>query len=322
MKLDLLWTIIHPVDTSRLDLDLLQALEVLLAERNVTRAAARLGLSQPALSAQLARLRTMFGDALLVPGRRGMAPTAKALELQEPLRAALDQVRAVVTARRSFDPTKARMTVHVAASDYVQSAVLLDLALALRRDAPGLRLAIRALDVPALVSAMERGDVDVAVLTTDLVPPSLRRRPLFDERYVAVARKDHPIVRGRLGLDRFAKLEHVMVSPLGGGFRSPVDGALAALGRKRDVVLSAASFLFVLEAIERSDMVALVPSRLVRDRGDRLRTFEPPLPVPGFSIVMAWHDRNHDHAGHRWVRQALADVVSARRGVEAPRREG
>ncbi len=311
-KLESFWPTIHAVDTSRIDLNLLESLEALLAERNVTRAARRLGLSQPALSAQLARLRTFFDDALLIPGRRGMTPTAKALELQEPLRAALDRLRGVVTANRSFDPLRARLTVRIAASDYVQVAVLLELALALRRSAPGVRIAIRSLDVPALEAQMERGDVDLAVLTPELAPGALRRLPLFEERYVAVVRRGHPTLRRRLTLEQFARLEHVIVSPLGGGFTTPVDALLSARARKRSVVLSASSFLFVLETIRRSDMLALVPARLIGQSEGGVCVFEPPLPVKGFKIVMAWHDRTHDHAGHRWVRTALSESVSPR----------
>lgn len=298
------------MDTSRIDLNLLQALEALLAERNVTRAAKRLGLSQPALSAQLARLRLFFDDTLLIPARRGMTPTAKALELQEPLRAALERLRGVVTAKRAFDPQTARSTVRIAASDYVQVAVLLDFTLALRRSAPGVRIAIRTLDLPTLAMQMERGDVDIALMTPELAPGSLRRLPLFDERYVAVVRRDHPAVRKSLTFEQFVRLEHVIVSPLGGGFTTPVDVALSArTQKKRDVVLSAASFLFVLETIRRSDMIALVPSRLVRQSDDHVRIFEPPLPVKGFKILMTWHDRNHDHVAQRWVRQALFESV-------------
>lgn len=312
LKLAFLWSTIHAVDSSKIDLNLLQSLEALLAEQNVSRAAKRLGLSQPALSAQLARLRTVFDDKLLVPARRGMTPTAKALELQEPLRAALDQLRGVVTAKRAFDPLKARLTVRIAASDYVQIAVLLELAIQLRRSAPGVRLAIRSLDVPTLEAQMERGDVDIAVLTPELAPASLRRLLLFDERYVAVVRRDHPTVRKHLTLDQFTRLEQVIVSPLGGGFTTPVDAALSGHEKKRSVVLSASSFLFVLETVQRSDMLALVPARLVRDRTDCLRILEPPLPVKGFKILMTWHDRNHDHAGHRWVRQAMFELATGR----------
>src|ERR1700761_792084 len=126
------------MDTKKLDLNLLQALEALLAERNVTRAARRLNLSQPALSTQLARLRAMFGDELFVPTSRGVLPTARALDLQQPLREALDRLRGVVDSGNEFDPASSRMTFSLAGSDYMQVAVLLPFLLGLRSEAPRL----------------------------------------------------------------------------------------------------------------------------------------------------------------------------------------
>lgn len=290
---------------SKTDLNLLVALDALLAERNVTRAARRLNLSQPALSAQLARLRRLFGDPLLLPAQRGLIPTQRALELQEPLRRALEEVRNVLLAGSAFDPAAAELTVSMAASDYGQYAVLMPLAIALAREAPGLKLAFRALDTATLAQQMERGEVDVALMTPQIAPDRLRMRILFEERYVAILRRNHPAVGGALDLDTYCSLEHVIVSPQGGGFAGPADDALAAHGRVRRVALSAASFLIVPELIERSDMVALIPERIARDRANRLQVFEPPVPVPGFSIAMAWHDRTSDHPAQRWLRARL-----------------
>ncbi|AKJ30867.1 LysR family transcriptional regulator [Caldimonas brevitalea] len=300
------------MDTSRLDLNLLVTLEALLVERNVTRAAARLHLSQPAVSAQLARLRDVFGDPLLIPAHRGMTPTARALDLLNPLRLALDQVRATVGTHQRFEPAKAELTVTIACTDYLQVALVQPLAVALRRDAPGVRLALRHLDVPRLEAQMVRGDVDLALMTPQAGPPGLRARHLFDERYVLIARRDHPRLRRRLKVEVFAQLEHVIVSPDGGGFVTPVDDALAALGHRRKVVLSAASFLFVPEIVAHSDFVALVPQRLVQDRGDRLRLLDCPFPLQGFSVGMVWHERHHGHTGHRWVRDTLVALVNAK----------
>jgi len=298
------------MDTTRLDLNLLVTLEALLAERNVTKAAARLALSQPAVSAQLARLRGVFDDPLLLPAQRGMTPTAKALELHEPLRQALDQVRAAVATHRTFDPATARATIAIAASDYLQAAVLQPLVLDLRRRAPGVRVALRNIDALQLEDQMARGAVDLALLTPDAAPKSLRSRKLFDERYVLIARLNHPTVRKRLSTEQFAALEHVVVSPRGGGFTTGVDTALAAMGHKRSVVLSAASFLFVPEIVAHSDFVALVPRRLVQDRADRLQVVECPFPVTGFSISLLWHERNHGHAAQRWVRESLIEATA------------
>lgn len=290
---------------SSIDLNLLVALDALLAERNVTHAARRLNLSQPALSAQLARLRQLFGDPLLLPAQRGMIPTQRALDLQEPLRRALEEVRGVLVAGSTFDPAAADLTVSIAASDYGQYAVLMPLAVALAGEAPGLRLAFRTLDAANLAGQMERGEVDLALMTPQTAPDRLRMRILFEERYVAIARRDHPAIGAGLDLDTYCSLDHVVVSPQGGGFAGPADAALAAHGRVRRVALSAAGFLIVPELVERSDMVALVPERIARDRADRLQVFEPPVPVPGFGLALVWHDRTSDHPAQRWLRARL-----------------
>ncbi|MGU5666619.1 LysR family transcriptional regulator [Aeromonas hydrophila] len=297
------------MDTKKLDLNLLVTLETLLTEQNVTRAAERLHLSQPAVSTQLSRLRTLFDDPLLVPTQRGMTPTAKALELLDPLRLALDQVRATLAAQRHFDPEKASLTVAIACTDYLQAAVIRPLAVALRERAPGVRIALRHLDPSQLEAQMASGDVDLALMTPEHGPSSLRARHLFDERYVLIGRQRHPGLRRGLSVERFARLEHVIVSLHGGGFTTPVDDGLAALGHRRNVVLSAASFLVVPEIIAHSNFVALVPERLVSSRRDALKIVECPFPVPGFAVSMLWHERNHGHSGQRWVREVVLELA-------------
>lgn len=299
------WVSIQKMDISRIDFNLLATLEALLAERSVSRAAVRLGLSQPALSAQLARLRTLFGDRLFVPSHRGMTPTPLALQLQQPLAAALARLREVVAAARVFDPARDAFTVRIAASDYVQAALLLDFALALRAEAPGVRIALLAADGARLAGQMERGEVDLAVLTPENIADTLRSRPLFDERYAFIARRGHPALRRKLDAARFCALEHVMVSPRGGGFATPVDEMLDGMGLQRRVVLSASTFHSVLDLVERSDLVALVPGRLADARGNLLRVLAPPFDVPGFAVHMAWHDRDHGDVAQRWVRERL-----------------
>ncbi len=297
------------MDTKSTDLTLLATLDVLLAERNVTHAARRLGLSQPAVSAQLARLRDLFGDPLLLPDRRGMIPTARALAMQDDLHTALEGVRGVVARSAAFNPTTVKDTITIAASDYGHIAVSLPLEEVLRREAPGLRLAMRALDVPELFEQSERGDVDLAVSIPATAPERMRARRLFDERYVCIVRRNHPSVDRTLDLATFAALEHIVVSPRGGGFSGPTDAALAANGLVRHVVVSAASFLIVPEMVARSDRIALVPERLVRDRGDTLIRREPPLPVEGFAFGLVWHDRTTTSPLHRWVRDQVVALM-------------
>ncbi|CAN7712244.1 LysR family transcriptional regulator [Variovorax sp. LjRoot84] len=297
------------MDSKRLDLNLLVTLEALLVEQNVTKAAARLHLSQPAVSAQLSRLRDVFDDPLLIPAQRGMTPTAKAVDLLDPLRQALDQLRATVAAHSNFNPAKARLTVAIACTDYLHAALVKPLVVQLRTKAPGVRVAQRNLDIPELEAQMARGDVDLALMTPQAAPPSLRTRHLFDERYVLIGRRKHPRLRAGITVEEFARLEHVVVSLHGGGFVTPVDDALAAFGLKRNVVLSAASFLVVPDIVSQSDFVALVPERLVRDRADQLKLIDCPFPVEGFAVGMVWHERSHGHSGQRWIRETVASLI-------------
>ncbi|MDB5876696.1 MAG: bacterial regulatory helix-turn-helix, lysR family protein [Variovorax sp.] len=311
------------MDTKRLDLNLLVTLEALLEEQNVTRAARRLHLSQPAVSAQLARLRDLFADPLLIPAQRGMTPTAKADELLAPLRSALEQVRATVGRDGDFNPSKASLTVCIACTDYLQIALAQPLVLELRRQAPGIRVALRILDIPHLAVQMARGEVDLALMTPGDAPAGLHTRRLFEERYVLIGRKNHPRLRRKLTATQFAQLDHIVVSLRGGDFSTSADDTLAALGIRRNVVLSAASFLFVPGMVASSDLVALVPQRLVPQRlvancADDLRVVDCPVAVQRFEVGMLWHERSNGHAGQRWVREMLeAMVVSWGNGSSA-----
>jgi DNA-binding transcriptional LysR family regulator len=300
------------LDTTRVDLNLLVTLEALLAERNVTKAATRLHLSQPAVSAQLSRLRDLFDDPLLVPAHRGMTPTAKALELLGPLRKALDQLRETLQTHKDFSPLKAKMTVGIACTDYVQAAVVMPLMLALRQRAPGVRVAVRHWNPSKLEQQLASGEVDLAITTPDPSHLNLRIRHLFEETYVLIGRPDHPHIKCGLTVEEFVQLEHVIVSPSGGGFTTPVDDALAALGHRRNVVMSASSFLFVPEIVSKSDLVALVPRRLLPPQTGRFAQADIPWLAEQFDISLIWHERSHAHAGHRWIRELIAEIVSDR----------
>ena len=298
------------MDTNRVDLNLLVTLEALLTERNVTKAAARLHLSQPAVSAQLNRLRDAFGDALLVPAQRGMTPTAKALDLLIPLRQALDQVRSTLQSHKDFSPLRAKLTVTIACTDYLQAAVLMPVALALRRRAPGVRIAVRQLNPGQLDQQLGNGDIDLALFTPEPDCSHLRSCRLFDETYVLIGRRRHPCLKAGLTIEEFVRLEHVIVSPSGGSFTTPIDEALAALGQKRRVVLSAASFLFVPEIVSNSDLVALVPRRLLHSQRNGLKLVNLPWLSEQFCVHLFWHERSHGHAGHRWIRELIVELVA------------
>lgn len=292
----------------RLDLNLLVTLDALLAELNVTRAAERLHYAQPSVSVQLGKLREIFGDPLLLPGPRGMRPTARADELREPLRQALEALQQAVAPSSPFDPAAATHTWKIAATDYSESTVLLPALAGLRAAAPGTRVAVLEMAPASLVRQAEQGDIDLAFHITEDAPEGLRRRPLFSERYVLVGRAGHPRLRRKPSLEQFRALEHVIVSPDGGKFHGVTDAALARVGLARRVVLSVPHFLFMRAVLESTDLVGMLPQRLVR--GERaLRVVEPPLEVPGYEMSMLWHERLHRDPAHQWLRQYIAASV-------------
>lgn len=292
----------------QLDLNLLVTLDVLLTELNVTRAAHRLNLSQPSVSLQLARLRQALEDPLLLPGPRGMRPTARANELREPLRLALEALEHAVSPSRPFNPQAATLTWRIAATDYTESTILLPALAGLRLQAPGTRLAVVEM-VPSLIARQaEQGQIDLAFHTTEGAPAGLRHRPLFAERYVLVGREGHPDLQRRPTLSQFCRLDHAIVSPDGGGFCGATDDVLSAAGLTRRVVLSVPHFLFLRSILAGTDLVAMLPSRLVRDTSG-LQVVEPPVDVPGFEIAMLWHERSHRDPAHRWLREHIANAV-------------
>jgi DNA-binding transcriptional LysR family regulator len=296
------------VDFSRLDLNLLVTLDVLLGEHHVSRAAELLHLSQPAVSVQLAKLREIFGDPLLLPGPRGMRPTARADALREPLREALGTLRRAVAEPAAFDPARAVHTWRIAAFDYSESVMLLPALAGLRAAAPGIRLAVLQAPPGQIGRLAERGDVDLALHTHHDAPERLHRRTLFTDRYVLTGRTGHPRLKRRPTLAQFCELEQAIVSPDGGGFSGPTDEALAARGLRRRVVLSVPHFLFLGAVLASTDLVAMLPERIARSQPG-LRRVDAPLEVPGFEMTMLWPERLHRDPAHRWLRDFIGDAV-------------
>ena len=295
-------------DIRNLDLNLLKALDALLDERSVTRAANRLSLTQPAVSGMLSRLRESFADPLFVRAQRGIVPTSRAEQLAAPVKKLLADIEGMLQPQ-SFDPLTASMTIRIASTDYALRAVVVPFLNALRIQAPNIRVSVQPVDHQELQNQLDRGEIDLALVTPEAVTPGLHAIALFDESYVCVMRTDHPdALNGRLSLDRFCALDHALVSPAGGGFHGVTDDALEKLGRSRRVTVSVTSFLVLPEILTYSDIIAVVPRRLaVNNIG--LTSIEPPVEIPGFRKILAWHERTQRDAGHRWVRSLIVETL-------------
>jgi len=299
-------------DIRKIDLNLLVAFKVLLEERNVSRAAERLALTQPTVSGMLARLRVLFDEPLFVRTQHGMVPTPRAEALAPALGELLTDAKRLVEPSE-FDPKTAQMDFRVTANDYMQSTIVVPFIRTLRREAPLARLAIRNLEVANLELMLARGELDLAVSIPEFIDPGLRTRFLYREEYVCAVREAHPIRSSAVSMKRFLSYDHVLVSPSDGRFRGPADDALAVRKLERRVALSVPSFLILLEILQTDDLIALVPKRLLTGRPHSLRLIRPPIEVAGFDVTAAWHSRSQQDPAHEWLRDNLAKT-SAKAG--------
>jgi DNA-binding transcriptional LysR family regulator len=295
-------------DIRNLDLNLLKALDALLDERSVTRAADRLSLTQPAVSGMLNRLRESFDDPLFVRAQRGIVPTSRAEQLAGPVKQLLADIAALLHPQ-AFDPASANLTVRLASTDYALRAVVTPFLAALRAQAPNIRVSVQPVDHQTLHNQLERGDIDLALVTPESITPGLHATHLFDERYLCVLRADHPAASGKhLSLARFCALDHALVSSSDGAFEGVTDEALAKVGKARRVTVSVTSFLILPELLMHSDLIAVVPSRLALGQAG-LSVMKPPVEIPGFSKMLVWHERTDRDAGLEWVRDLMRAVI-------------
>lgn len=293
-----------------IDMNLLAVLDAVLTERTVTAAARRLGLTQPAVSNALGRLRERLHDPLVVPTRSGMVPTEYARRVAPVLRAALRDIETVLDPEAPFEASSAERTFTLAATDHVELVVLPSLVARLRREAPGITLRIRAW--PQDPGALARGELDFVLARRDQVPGSTRAAPLFDDRLVCLARKDHPQIRGRLTMSTYLSLAHVLVSPREATGPGAVDAALAARGHERRVALRVPHFAAVPPIVASSDLVAAFSERLTSSFASSLplRTWPLPIVVPRTRVSILWHERTNASPAHRWMRELLREVTT------------
>ncbi|MDT8895517.1 LysR family transcriptional regulator [Halomonas sp. I1] len=299
-----------PDRLSEIDIGLLTAFEALFQECNVSRAADRLGITQPALSGRLTRLRTVFGDQLFVPiAGRGMAPTPRANELGATLPRLLGQLREFIGPSPAFDPAESDREFVVAAYD--NPAIMLgpDIVPALKRAAPHVRVTFVLPDPETITQALDRGDIDMVIGLPRSEDEGLIGRTLFTDDFVTAQRRGHPRGDHPVTLDEFCAAEHVLVSTSGGGYEGAVDRALDKLGRTRHVSLSVQSYALAPVILESSDHLCTLPGRFLRRFETMLDLFAPPLDVGTVELYALWHPRMRDDPAHRWFRNLVFEVA-------------
>jgi DNA-binding transcriptional LysR family regulator len=293
-----------------LDLNLLRHLDALLGERHVTRAAARVRLTQSAMSRSLAKLRAHLDDALLVRGSGGLVLTPRAEALRAPLRRALEDLGALLGAAPAFDPAIAARSFTMTMADYGQAMLLPPLLARIRASAPGIEIV--AISTPADVSgALDGGEVDLAFTPRRAGGAATVWRKLFHDEFVCIARRGHPGVGPRLTLARFLALAHVSITP-GNRPGTPPDEALARQGRRRHVVVRVPTFLMAPILVASSDLIGLYPARLANRAATMLPLSVHPTPFPlaGFDLHMGWHERYRHDPAHLWLRQQVITLAA------------
>jgi DNA-binding transcriptional LysR family regulator len=312
---------IQSMNIASLNMNLLPVLDALLTERSVSRAGARLGLSQPAVSNALAQLRALLKDPLLVRKSGGMAPTERALALAGPLRAALLGLEQGLDPPGAFDPAAATRAFTIATNDFVAFAMLPRLLARLQHEAPGVHLQVRAWQEHVVPSDLARGDADLMLGFNRGLPAGHQATPLFDDRFVFVARKGHPLVRGKITLAAYTKLAHVLVSHEPNA-RGIVDDMLAQRGLTRNVALRVSHFLLVPPIIAATDYVAALSEIVARPAATSLPLQLLPMPIdaPIATVQAIWHERTAASPAHAWLRRVVGEVgaeiqTSCRRAV-------
>ena len=293
------------------DLNLLKIFALLLAECNLSRAAVRLGLTQPGLSRALSRLREEFDDPLFVRAPGGMLPTPKALALEKPLLAALDHLEGLYAAPVEFKPESATGIVRIATTDYFEQVVWVELAGKLSRIAPRMTFVTKMTGSDVPIAHLRSGDVQLAIAGFfNELPGGLVRQTLMTDRFVCVVRKNHPTVGKKLTMENYLKLGHIVVSARG-DFEGTVTRMLRAKGLTRHVAASVCSFLSSGQLAATSDLILTAPARLVEHFVKHLpvAVLEPPLALPPIKVNQVWHERYQNDPLHAWLRAEIAAAI-------------
>ena len=315
------------MNVNRIDLNLLVYLDALLRERNVTQAANQLGLSQPAMSNGLRRLRELFDDPLLVRTSDGMTPTERALELEPVVREVLSKIDKAVQPRSDFEPDQAQRVFRIMASDYGEATLFPAVLAKLRDLAPGITLDIMT---PSDVSFLdvERGKVDMVINRFDSMPQSFHQIHLWDDTFSCILNVDHPMLEN-FTLDNYLAGDHVWVSKTGMGVGvgvNPddvqrlgwVDLAINKLGKKRQIRVFTRHYQAAMTLAEQNDLIVTLPTRaaLLKRDNPRVVLRDPPLDIPPLELKMAWSPLLQHNPANRWLRKLIADTARELDGQE------
>lgn len=300
-----------------LDLNLLRVFDAVMSEQNLTRAANRLAMTQPAVSNALKRLRDAMGDELLIRTAHGVRPTPRAEELWPTVRNALAELEAALTPE-GFDLAKTKTTFRLAMADAPAALWLPMLVQDIQHEAPGMNVRMMPLTTRDPRAILLRGDVDLTIgffpgvvnqMATEPSTP-IRHERLYTGQYVCVMRRGHPLASQDLTLDAYCEANHLLVS-FSGRAHGQVNDVLAQLGRERRILLTVNQFYTGGSVVASSDLITVLPRHLIASTGraDELIAKELPFPMPPVHVDMLWHERDARNPAHRWLRAKLAEAT-------------
>jgi len=299
---------IHSANIRKLDIGSLIALRRLLDEGNLSKVAREIGLSQPALSHLLARLRVALGDQLLVREGKGLTPTPRGAELRDRLHALLPQIETLF-ADEQFDPASSDMLFKIALTDHAGEVLLARLLDAQLAEAPHVKATIAVIpNRQTDLAALDEGEYDLRIGWLRSLPPHWHRRKLLEDRIVLIAARGNSAVSDDMSIDEFARLSHVALESERPIYPNMIDSFLMGKGLARNVVVRVSHFSLAPSIVASSALVAMFPERLARRFGDSIRIVQPPFDFPNPNLSMAWHPRTHEAQGHRWLRKLVVET--------------
>lgn len=309
--------LIHAMNFAAFDLNLLRVFDALMRERSVTRAGEQIGLSQPAVSAALNRLRALLDDQLLVRRGAEMVPTPRAETIAPAVREALAQVERALAGDEGFDPATVTRTYTLLSADFFSMLLMPRLAERVRAEAPGVRLRLLDSAFGDVERLLQDDVLDLALERPLKVSDWVSAETLFVSPFVVIAAYGDPAVDAAtpgqpMPLDLFCRLPHALRS-IDGSMSGNVDQALAAVGRARNVSLAVPHFYGVALAVARGGLIACVPRQFADAVAGplNLAVFEPPVPCPAPEIQMYWHSRHDRNPAHQWLRGLVAGLARA-----------
>ena len=303
------------VNLKSFDLNLLRVLNALLSEQSTTRAAEQLGLSQPAVSSALGRLRAALGDQLLVRQGHRMVRTPLADDLVTPVADIINRIEATLNSAETFDPVTAENSFLLAGSDYFAELLMPRLAETMLLKAPGMQVRLIGLDPTDYLRSVEDGRVDLALVPEFALSDNLSSRKLYDSKFSVIARKDHQRIAGAgitpgdtMPLEVFLNETHIAYS-VEGRPAVQTDAALRKEGHQRKVAMTMADFSGVYRTVSRSDMISVIPEELAVDVEKSARVSRYALPIQSISVplFMAWHTKTANAPAHNWLRKQIAE---------------